>query len=62
MKESDSVDLFFTVKEVNQILGVLGRQPFQEVEALIANIRRQALPQLQEPEEDGVVYFPKVAE
>jgi hypothetical protein len=46
MKESDSVDLFFTVKEVNQILGVLGRQPFQEVEALIANIRRQALPQL----------------
>ena len=40
------IDLTLTVDEVNQIMGVLGRQPFQEVEALIANIRRQALPQL----------------
>ena len=56
------IDLTLTVDEINKIMGVLGRQPFQEVEALIANIRRQALPQLQEPEEDGVVYFPKVAE
>lgn len=40
------IDLTFSVDEVNQILGVLGRQPFQEVETLIANIRRQALPQL----------------
>jgi hypothetical protein len=40
------IDLTFSVDEINQILGVLGRQPFQEVEALIANIRRQALPQL----------------
>jgi hypothetical protein len=40
------IDLTMTVDEINQILGVLGRQPFQEVEKLIANIRRQALPQL----------------
>jgi hypothetical protein len=40
------IDLTFTVDEVNQIMRVLGRQPFEEVEALIANIRRQALPQL----------------
>jgi hypothetical protein len=40
------IDLTFTVDEVNQIMGVLGRQPFDQVEALIANIRRQALPQL----------------
>ena len=40
------IDLTFTVDEVNQIMGVLGRQPFDQVEALIANIRRQALPQI----------------
>ena len=60
---SDLINLNLTVAEINAIMGVLGRQPFQEVEALIANIRRQALPQLQEPEaEEGVVYYPKVAE
>ena len=40
------IDLTMTVDEINQILGVLGRQPFQEVESLIAKIRAQALPQL----------------
>ena len=40
------IDLTFTVDEVNQIMGVLGRQTFDQVEGLIANIRRQALPQL----------------
>ncbi len=40
------IDLTMSVDEINKILGVLGRQPFHEVEALIANIRRQALPQL----------------
>jgi hypothetical protein len=40
------IDLTLSVEEVNVIMGYLGRQPFQEVEALIANIRRQALPQL----------------
>jgi len=55
--------LDLSLDEINKILGVLGRQPYQEVEQLIAEVRRQALPQLQEPEaEDGVVYYPKVAE
>ena len=56
--------LDLSLDEINKILGVLGRQPYQEVEQLIAKVRRQALPQLQEPEEEeeGVVYFPKVAE
>jgi hypothetical protein len=43
---SNTIALDLTVAEINVIMGVLGRQPFQEVEALIANIRRQALPQL----------------
>jgi hypothetical protein len=43
---SNTIALDLTVAEINAIMGVLGRQPFQEVEALIANIRRQALPQL----------------
>ena len=43
---SNTIALDLTVEEINVIMGVLGRQPFQEVEALIANIRRQALPQL----------------
>ena len=61
MSTTISIDL--TVVEINVIMGVLGRQPFQDVEALIAKIRRQALPQLDQPEaEDGVVYYPKVAE
>jgi hypothetical protein len=55
--------LDLSLDEINKILGVLGRQPYQEVEQLIAKVRRQALPQLQEPEaEEGVVYYPKVDE
>jgi len=55
--------LDLSLDEINKILGVLGRQPYQEVEQLIVKVRRQALPQLQEPEaEEGVVYYPKVAE
>jgi hypothetical protein len=57
------IDLKLTIDEVNKIVGLLGRQPYQEVEQLIAKVRRQALPQLDQPEaEDGVVYYPKVAE
>ena len=55
--------LDLSLDEINKILGVLGRQPYQEVDQLIAKVRRQALPQLQESEaEEGVVYYPKVAE
>jgi len=38
--------LTLTLDEINAIMGVLGRQPYEQVEALIAKIREQALPQL----------------
>jgi len=38
--------LELTLDEINQIMGVLGRQPFDQVESLIKKIRGQALPQL----------------
>jgi hypothetical protein len=45
------INLNLSVDEVNQIMGALGRQPFESVEALIAKIRLQALPQLPAREE-----------
>jgi hypothetical protein len=40
------IDLNLTVAEVNAIMAMLGRQPYEQVEGLIAKIRAQALPQL----------------
>jgi hypothetical protein len=40
------IDLNLTVQEVNSIMAMLGRQPYEQVEGLIAKIRAQALPQL----------------
>jgi hypothetical protein len=40
------IDLNLTVAEVNAIMAMLGRQPYEQVESLIAKIRAQALPQL----------------
>jgi len=40
------IDLNLTVAEVNSIMAMLGRQPYEQVEGLIAKIRAQALPQL----------------
>ena len=40
------IDLNLTVAEVNAIMAMLGRQPYEQVEGMIAKIRRQALPQL----------------
>ena len=37
----------FTVEQVNTILAMLGRGPFDAVAALIADIQNQAQPQLQ---------------
>jgi hypothetical protein len=42
--------LTLTLDEINAIMGVLGRQPYEQVEALIAKIREQALPQLPKAE------------
>lgn len=36
-----------TLEEANLVLGALGKQPFDSVAALIANIRQQAEPQLE---------------
>jgi hypothetical protein len=38
--------LTLTLDELNVIVGILGRQPYEQVEALISKIRVQALPQL----------------
>jgi len=40
------IDLNLTVAEVNSIMAMLGRQPYEQVEGLIAKIRAQTLPQL----------------
>ena len=40
------IDLNLSVDEVNVIMGALGRQPYVQVEVLIAKIRDQAVPQL----------------
>ena len=38
--------LELTLDEINVIMGMLGRQPYEQVESLIAKIRAQAIPQL----------------
>ena len=40
------IELTFSVDEVNAIMGMLGRQPYEQVEGLINKIRAQAIPQL----------------
>jgi len=40
------VTLELTLEEINIIMGMLGRQPYEQVEQLIAKIRAQAIPQL----------------
>jgi len=36
----------FSIDEINAVLGALGAQPYQQVAALVENIRRQAAPQV----------------
>ena len=45
------ITLTFTIEEANAIMAVLGRQPYEQVEGLIAKIREQAIPQLPKTEE-----------
>jgi hypothetical protein len=45
------IKLEFTVEEVNQILSILGRQPFAEVNSIIRNIVEQGQPQVPAEEE-----------
>jgi hypothetical protein len=44
------ITLTITNEEANAIMGMLGRQPYEQVEALIAKIREQAIPQLPKEE------------
>ena len=41
--------LELTLEEINAIMGMLGRQPYEQVESLIQKIRAQAIPQLPKP-------------
>jgi hypothetical protein len=45
------VTLELTLEEINVIMAMLGRQPYEQVEGMIAKIRAQALPQLPKAEE-----------
>jgi hypothetical protein len=45
------IDLTLSIEQVNVIMGMLGRQPYEQVEGLIAVIRAQAIPQLPKTEE-----------
>jgi len=45
------IDLTLSIEQVNVIMGMLGRQPYEQVEGLIAEIRAQAIPQLPKAEE-----------
>lgn len=43
------IQLHVTVKDIETILGVLGKQPFEQVADLFMNIRQQAMSQLNPP-------------
>jgi hypothetical protein len=45
--ESSSIEIELTVREVNFLLGLLAKQPYENVAEVINNIRTQGLPQVQ---------------
>ena len=44
--------LELSVEEINLVLSSLSKKPFEEVSELIAKIRSQAIPQLEEPKKE----------
>ena len=46
--EQKEVTLTLSVADVNTVLGALGKGPYEVVEPLIAKIRAQAVPQVEE--------------
>ena len=48
--EEKEITLTLNVNEVNTILGALGKGPYEVVEPLIAKIRAQAVPQVEQPQ------------
>lgn len=49
-QQTPFVQLSVNVKEVEIILGVLGKQPFEQVADLFMNIRQQTMSQLNPPQ------------
>jgi hypothetical protein len=45
-----TIELKLPLPAVNYIMGLLGKQPFEQVADLIQGIREQAMPQLPMPE------------
>jgi hypothetical protein len=45
-----TIELKLPLPAVNYIMGLLGKQPFEQVADLIQGIREQAMPQLPVPE------------
>jgi hypothetical protein len=45
-----NIELKLPLPAVNYIMGLLGKQPFEQVADLIQGIREQAMPQLPAPE------------
>ena len=45
-----TIELKLPLPAVNYIMGLLGKQPFEQVADLIQGIREQAMPQLPAPE------------
>jgi hypothetical protein len=45
-----AIELKLPLPAVNYIMGLLGKQPFEQVADLIQGIREQAMPQLPMPE------------
>lgn len=50
--ENKEITLTLSVNEVNNVLGALGKGPYEVVEPIIAKIRQQAMPQVQEVTEE----------
>ncbi len=50
--ENKEITLTLSVNEVNNVLGALGKGPYEVVEPIIAKIREQAMPQVQENSEE----------
>lgn len=49
-EQNVTIELKLPLNAVNYIVGVLGKQPFEQVADLVQAIREQAIPQLPVPE------------
>ena len=54
MNENLTIELKLPLNAVNYIMGVLGKQPFEQVADLVQAIREQALPQVQNDTETEI--------